>query len=291
MRQTRWTAIEIVFEAPCPEFEERVWEILGDWQCEGIETVEEGIRFRVYLATDNFGPDLLEELRLWLNRSGLPAVRPLSCSQIEKRNWNEEWKKSFRPTPVGSRFLILPPWEADASLPGAQRVRIIIEPGMAFGTGTHATTQLCLGLLEKLPMQNARLLDVGTGSGILAIAAARLAASWCVGIDVDPEIIENAATNLRLNAVGPPQVEIVVGHLQDLRVTQFDVVLCNMLFHNARPLLPYFPEFLRPGGTLAFSGYLREEASDVEKAIADTGFAITQRATQDEWAALLAVRQ
>ncbi len=191
------------------ELAEAVADVFGRFAPNGVMT-EQGVKFvddedlgtasgpitvRAYLPVDGELEDRrqkLEEALYYLGRIQplpAPAFRP-----IEDHNWMEAWKQHYRPIPIGKRLLILPAW---LESPEPERLAIKIDPGMAFGTGTHPTTQLCLELLEgaveKLePGDNSRVIDVGCGSGILSIAAIKLGAQAALGVDIDPESIKNA---------------------------------------------------------------------------------------------------
>ncbi len=282
--------ITLTLHEPRPELEEQLWEFLCSWDCCGVESSADAMQLRIYMPHNTSVKSFLESLGNWLKMQSPQLDTEIEVTEIEPRNWNEEWRNYFHATPVGDRFVVLPPWE---SVPAEyhDRIPVIIEPGMAFGTGTHATTQLCLRLFDRIPLGNTCVLDVGTGSAILSIAASLLGARWCLGFDIDPDILENAATNLRLNNISPEKVSICVGSLDMLRESLvFDVVLCNMLFNHAAPLLPRLARFLKDGGHLLLSGFLLEETPLVCEAVKSAGFEISDLLEQDEWGALVGVK-
>jgi ribosomal protein L11 methyltransferase len=291
MRQSTWFKVECTLRNPQSDIDEVLWEWVSDYECLGIEASLDNTRITLFFPTEAHAQTVASQLNEWLRSVGCSDAVSFVVEQVQKANWNEEWKKHFRPTPVGESFVILPPWENADSFKSVGRVPIVIEPGMAFGTGTHATTQLCLRLLESLECQNRSVLDVGTGSGILAIAASLRGAAWCLGIDIDPDIIENAAKNIELNSIPTSKVSIVVGQLDTLtRDPRFDIILCNMLHHEAEPILDNMINLITENGYFCLSGYLQTEAPRVEADVLSKGLIILQRDSIDEWAALLARR-
>ncbi|MGC8740380.1 MAG: 50S ribosomal protein L11 methyltransferase [Candidatus Sumerlaeaceae bacterium] len=291
MNSMTWQYIELVFNSSQAGLDEVFWEILTELECQGIESDIPGTKFRLFFPAEINAEHICSEIIQWLNKRGYKELVAIHAQKIAKRNWNDEWKKYFVPVEVGSRFLVLPPWEVEAGLPRSGRIPIVIEPGMAFGTGTHATTQLCLSLMEKIPLEDKRVLDIGTGSGILAIAAALSGAAWCLATDIDSDVIENVAENLHLNHLAFKKVSVVIARLESLRPTEFDVVVCNMLLSNFEPLAELVPRFCCPGGLLCLSGFLASESEVAKTRVKQLGFEITHSEKNDEWAALLARKE
>lgn len=210
-----------------------------------------------------------------------------------RENWHDAWRQYFRPVEITSRTVIVPSWEEHLATAYEQLGKMVlrIEPGMAFGTGTHATTQLCLKIAERLVRPGDRVLDAGTGSAILAIAAAKLGASHVLGFDLDPDVAENAADNLKLNNVAPDLVEIKIAGLDDLDEQPYDVIFCNMLSHEFEPLLPGLARLLKSGsGRLLLSGLLAEEEAEVCEWLARPNVALraAETLTSGEWVAIVA---
>ena len=227
---------------------------------------------------------VLDALRVY----ALPpeSVRGIEVREVEARDWLGEWKKSWQPMEVGARFVVAPPWGEVAERPG--RIVIRIEPGMAFGTGTHETTRLCLVALEKY-FTGGSLLDVGTGTGILAFAAARALKSRVVAGDIDPVAIDVARDNARLNGIGP-HLALYVGPgtrspMADL-TRGFDLVFANILAKPLRLLAPQLARTVATGGTLVLSGLLARDVPGVLSAYAAQGFALAKRRDLEGWAAL-----
>jgi ribosomal protein L11 methyltransferase len=208
---------------------------------------------------------------------------------IPSEDWGKSWKEHFRSLPVGRRLVIAPPWEA-GPLPD-NRLVVRIDPGMSFGTGHHATTRMCLEALEAFLEQwrgdaGPRVLDVGTGTGILGIAAAALGADRVVAVDTDAEACEAAAKNLALNQVFD-RVEVFHGGPEALGpVVQFDLVVANLDTKNLCPLLHGVKVLLAPHGRLVVSGVLVEEEETLSGAARAAGFRLLTRQSDGEWLCL-----
>ena len=207
-----------------------------------------------------------------------PEVRPLA-----EEDWAEAWKRHYRPLRVGPRLVIVPAWQQYDPLP--EDVVIRLEPGMAFGTGLHPSTRLALRLLETSPLHNARVLDVGTGSGILAIAAARLGARQVVATDIDPHAVEAARENARRNRVASI-IQVIAGSLPEGE-PPFDVVVVNILHHVILILLDMgLWQHVREGGELILSGIVLPHETEVLLAVASRGGEVIERAQEDDWVGL-----
>lgn len=254
----------------------------------GVEITRDGLRFYVEeaVSTEELGRVLDEILSTY---RPLDPDSPVSWEStlVRDENWGEEWKKFFKPLRVGSRFLICPSWEK--AEPGEGDLLIWMDPGRAFGTGQHETTRLCLEWLDRLGAEETSfsgksLLDVGTGSGILAMAGALLGFTRIVGIDNDPEAIETAQENVKRNgvAVRIGLLEAEVGAL----TSTFDVVISNI---QALPLIAMagaMRERLAAGARLALSGILVEQADSVRQAYEATGVTFVDQREAGEWCLL-----
>ena len=234
----------------------------------------------------NEAPDvkkLREQIVRGLKLIDLPefALRRIESTTIEEQDWLAEWKKGWEPILIGERLMICPSWKREQAA-GTERVVVEIDPGMAFGTGTHETTRGCLEMLER-HWRGGALLDVGTGTGILAIAALKLAPGARVaGFDVDPEAIEVARENANLNGVGE-ELEIEVNRLDAYHGQDFDLVLANLTADVIIPLSGEFPRVLAPGGALVVSGILRVQGDDVLAALGAQGFQPIESKPDGEW--------
>ena len=214
-----------------------------------------------------------------------PEIRALADEA-----WATAWRQFFTPVAVGERLLVLPPWEAERAAPTA-RLRVVIEPGRAFGTGHHGSTEGCLRLLERACAERRgalpSALDIGTGTGILAVAAARLGVARIVAIDVDPDAVHAARHNAALNGVAS-RIEVVLGGPEVVAGRTFPLVLANLLTHAHLGLAARYAALVAPGGLLVLGGILSDEADAVAEALARAGFAPPERLHADGWCAFLA---
>lgn len=242
------------------------------------------VRLRVYLPRDVATESLLQTLRRRLDRL---TSHPIDIAGVADRAWESAWKEHYHAFPVGRRFWISPSWEAAPAPPG--RLAIRLDPGMAFGTGLHASTQLCIELLEHALRPGQRVIDLGTGSGILAIAAARLGAGRVVAIDSDPVAVEAAERNCRENLVAD-RVRVVcrdgIGGATGMR--KADLVLANLTAALLRTHLPAIASRLAPGGAVAASGIVESQQAGVDRALAKARLQTIRRVQAGEWIGLLA---
>ena len=209
-----------------------------------------------------------------------------------EEDWSEKWRRGLKPRRVGRRMVITPTWITPETRAGD--IVLTIDPEMAFGTGEHATTRSSLRLAEAAIHGGERVLDVGTGSGILAIAAALLGANTVVAVEADADALLNAEDNVQRNAPGT-SIELVhamvdTAYLERTRADGFDVILANVLSGVLQPLLPAFYDALKPGGKLVLSGILESEGDMMLAAAIDAGFVLEREELEDEWWSALFAR-
>jgi ribosomal protein L11 methyltransferase len=216
----------------------------------------------------------------------LRPIGPLLTRVVDEADWAEAWKAHFPVLRVGRRLVIRPSWRRHRAAP--DEIVLALDPGMAFGTGLHPTTRLCLVGLESLAargaVDGARVLDVGCGSGILGIAAARLGAERVVGLDLDPIAIEATTANARRNRLGR-RVTARLGSVPSGE-PPFDVVLANLIASVLVTLAGGLAAELRRGGSLLASGIFRDREPEVREAFAAAGLAVAGRWAEDDWVAL-----
>lgn len=252
----------------------------GFWEDEGT--------LKGYISADRWLPELREEIErvvlLVMHPAG--STRPaITVRTIEGQNWNAEWERTIRPIHVTDRMVIRPTWHDYAAAPG--ETVLVIDPKMSFGTGYHETTRLTLRLLERHLQPGTTVLDVGTGTGVLAIAAVRLGAARAVGTDIDEWSATNAGENIALNGV-TDLVTVYEGDLAGLPPERFGMVIANIQRNVLEELLPAFVQRLAPGGLLLLSGLLEQDEVPMERSLRAAGFGVFDRARENEWIALAA---
>lgn len=227
------------------------------------------------------------ELRAAFSRQ-LPGALEINTRVVAEEDWANAWKAHYRPVRAGQRLVVKPSWEEYA--PGEGELVIDLDPGMAFGCGTHPTTALALKLLEKYLRPGAAVYDVGTGSGILAIAAALLGAGQVTAVDFDPVACRAAADNAARNRV-EQRVRVLQGNLLDLARAGADLVVANIIANVIMELAPDAARVLKPGGLFIASGIIRERAEEVRAVLAGAGLAVLEELAGDGWTALVAEKQ
>lgn len=225
-----------------------------------------------------------------LQAFGLGPIGELRTRMVHEADWAEAWKAYFPVMRVGRRLIIRPTWRRHRAAPGD--VVLALDPGMAFGTGLHPTTRLCLAALEPLVdegrLVGARVLDVGCGSGILSIAALRLGAASALGVDTDPIAIESTDANARRNGLAR-RLRAREGSLPTTD-GPFDLVLANLITAVLIQLAPLLSDELRPGGTLLASGIFADREAQVATAFGSAGLEVSARTNEGDWVALEAHR-
>jgi ribosomal protein L11 methyltransferase len=226
-------------------------------------------------------------IRLGINH--LKSTYSISRLKIRtlKTDWTEGWKKGYQPHKIGRRFVITPTWKRYR--PKKEELTILMDPGMAFGTGLHPTTRLCLMALERYLRAGDRVLDVGTGSGILTIAAVKLGASHVTALDIEETAIEIAKQNVALNKVSD-HVELYTGTLKDLKkkIQPVRLIVVNILTYTIIKMLQEFKKKLLPGGYLVAGGILAELAEEFETALIEAGLNLLERLTEEDWITVIA---
>ena len=236
-------------------------------------------RVKFYLLDDEEGRASLERIRAAIDRK-------IDLSYMEDEDWENSWKQYYEPIPVGQRLLIVPEWqEAD---PGGRTI-LRLDPGIAFGTGSHATTRMCLEALETVAAPGKRVLDLGCGSGILGIAALLLGCDSVTGCDIDPKAPEAAARNAALNGFDSERFRACAGDLladEGLRRRLgggYALVLANIVADVIIPLSAFARRFLAEDGAFICSGIIDDRRAEVENALRRNGFELVRHYREDEW--------
>lgn len=212
----------------------------------------------------------------------------LTVEKVCDEDWANNWKEYYKPLHIGKSVVIRPVWEEYAEKPG-EKV-ITLDPGAAFGTGSHETTSMCIELLEEAVGEGARVLDVGCGSGILSVAACVLGAKNVTAVDIDELAVKTAAGNAELNGIGADKITAVQGSLTDNVSGKFDVIVANIVADVIISLCRDVGDFLEDCGAFICSGIIDDRVCDVKNAFAENGFVIEKSMHKKEWNAFLLVK-
>ena len=281
--------LEVAIDA-APELNDPLGAFFFDLGATGLVSEDFGNRtLKAYLPLDKSPEDIQNRISVYLNQLSLiyphlPAPG-YKLTRIENQDWQKGWRRFFRPVRVTQNLLILPVWENPP--PHARQSHIIrIDPGPAFGTGQHATTKMCLQAMESLKTDGFQnLLDVGTGSGILAIYGALLGFGKIEAIDVDPEAVRWAVRNIGLN--GAENAIMLSGTGIEEIKGRFSLVCANLILGELLRLMPVFSMRVETGGHLVASGILRDQVKKIEEALPATEFFTSHMLYEDEWACMV----
>ena len=235
-------------------------------------------RIKCYLADDEAGRGILKAMR-----AKYPAI---TVSYVADSDWENNWREYYKPIEVGEKLVVVPEWE---EAPADGRTPLRLDPGLIFGTGSHATTRMCLAALERFAGPGLRVLDLGCGSGILGIGALVLGCGSCLGCDIDPKAPEVAAANAALNGVGPDRFRVLAGDLLSDRSLRralggrYDLVLANIVSDVIIPLSAFAGDYLAPDGVFITSGVIEGRQEEVAAALRANGFEIKEHFSEEEW--------
>ncbi len=251
-----------------------------DYVDEELENKFKGVsRVKFYLSDDEEGKALLNTVANFLGKMPETAF-------VQDSDWENNWKEFYKPIEVGEKLVVVPEWEP---VPEDGRIPLKLDPGLIFGTGSHATTKMCLAALESVAGPGKTVLDLGCGSGILGIGALLLGCDRCAGCDIDPKAPEVALSNAGLNGITAEQFDIRAGDvLSDAGMrkalgSNYDIVTANIVSDVIIPLSGFVKAFLKPGGTFITSGIIEGRQDEVRQAIEDNGFTILEHHNEDDW--------
>ena len=245
---------------------------------------------RTYIADTDFRPDMVEEIRLALWHYGqLRGVGEFRVSTLKEEDWANAWKEHFQVHQIGERVVIRPPWRDHQ--PVDDQVVVVLDPGMAFGTGLHPSTRLSVLGVEQVVESGDRVIDVGTGSGILAIAALKLGAAHADCVDVESVAVRATRENADRNGVSD-RLNVSLGSAGPGEPFQgeYDVVLANIIARILIELAPHLVAATRPGGHLVLAGIIESREDEVVEAFTTYGASVTTRRQHDDWVSLVLTR-
>lgn len=262
----------------------------GAWDIAHIDLIDEELinkdrensLIHIYISECDNAAEALEFLKERLTAEKIPFI--VDSIGVDDADWNENWKKYFHTIEIGEKLAVVPSWE-DYENKDGRRV-LSIDPGAAFGTGTHATTSLCLGILDECVTSGNKVLDIGCGSGILAIASVLLGAEEAFGVDIDAQSVKTAKENAEINDISH-KTEFVVGDLADKVDGKYDIVCANIVADVIIRLLPDVGRFMTDDGILIVSGIIDIRKEDVLSAVKDNGFTIEAEAYRENWCAFV----
>ncbi|MGN8914604.1 50S ribosomal protein L11 methyltransferase [Anaerofustis butyriciformans] len=270
------------------EFEEflednrETWDLVDeDLKKKNIET-----NVKVYILEDESQTEKIEEIKNMLNRlkasdsEDIFGSLNMTFNDIKEEDWANNWKKYFKPFNVGKKLLIKPTWEECDNK--ENRIILEIDPGASFGTGSHETTKMCLIGLEDYMKEGDEVIDVGCGSGILSIAAAKLGCKHVTGVDIDPMCIETSSYLSKINSVSD-KFDVFIGDLAEKVDVQADVVVANIFAHIIRRLTPDTKRILKKGGIFISSGIIKETVDTVIDSYKENGFEILEVNNMGDW--------
>ena len=252
---------------------------------------------KLYLEdSDAAGLARLDKLLAGLRQKEAFGALALHSKSLEETNWEESWKDNYPPQEVGQKLVVLPYWLSDSDTQG--RLPIILDPGLTFGTGAHPSTQMVMEAMEQLVKPDSSCLDLGSGSGILSIAALRLGANRAIGVDIDPKAEDIARENAAYNGFAAPNFTALTGNvtadrrlMNTLQQEQYDLVLVNIVADVIIGLSPVLPQLLSGHSTLICSGILDTRLDDVTAALKSQGLTIISVRAKEDWRCITAKKE
>ena len=235
-------------------------------------------RIKCYLTDDEDGLAVLRRINA--------AYDDVTTSYVEDSDWENNWREDYKPIEVGEKLVVVPEWE---EAPQDGRLPLRLDPGLIFGTGSHATTRMCLAALEKFSKPGVRVLDLGCGSGILGIGALILGCDRCLGVDIDPKAPDVVMSNAALNGIGADKMTAWAGDIiadSSLRArigSGYQLVLANIVADVIIPLSAVVRQFMAPGAVFICSGIIEHRWPETEAALISNGFEILDHKSEEEW--------
>lgn len=280
----------VVIEDPYELMKERDDQYGEIYQLDPDDYPKDGVIIKAYLPVNSFLGETIEEIKERIHNLSLYDIdigrNQIKISEIQEEDWATAWKQYYHPVKISEKFTIVPTWE-DYEPVNTDELIIELDPGMAFGTGTHPTTVLSIQALERTVQKGDVVIDVGTGSGVLSIASALLGAEKVVALDLDPVAVDSASLNVKLNNV-QHIVEVRQNNLLDDIDAPCDIIVANIL---AEVILRFIHDafaILKDGGYFITSGIIQNKKNEVQEALIKAGFTIVETMMMEEWVAFIA---
>jgi ribosomal protein L11 methyltransferase len=272
------------------EREDRFGEI---YQLNPDDYPEEGVIVKAYLPVNSFLGETVDEIKEAINGLILHNIdigrNTVTISEVNEEEWATAWKKYYHPVKISKKFTIVPTWEEYTPVSSDELI-IELDPGMAFGTGTHPTTVMCIQALERTVQPGDQVIDVGTGSGVLSIAAGLLGAARIQALDLDEVAVNSARINIKLNKVND-RATVSQNNLLDGINETVDIVVANILAEVIVRFTNDAARIVKPGGYFITSGIILQKKQEVKDAIVSAGFEIEETIQMEDWVAFIAKRQ
>ena len=255
-------------------------------------------RIKLYLEVDGTEQTQLNKLEKLLEALKKRTKKNLGTLELTSRllpetNWEESWKDNYPPQQIGERLVVVPCWNPEAG----DRIPVILDPGLTFGTGAHPSTQMCMEFMEELVQDGMEVIDLGSGSGILSIAALRLGAATAVGVDIDPKAEDIARENAAYNGFGPDRFQALTGNVTEDRAlmarlseAHYDLVFVNIVADVIIGLAPVLGHFMGEHTRVICSGILDVREAEVHAALEAAGLSIERTRAREDWRSLVAGR-
>jgi ribosomal protein L11 methyltransferase len=283
----------VVIEDPFDLTKERDTSFGEIYQLNPDDYPEEGVIIKAYLPVNSFLGETVKEIKQAINNLMLYDIdlgkNSITISEVNEEEWATAWKKYYNPVKISEKFTIVPTWETYEPVSSDELI-IELDPGMAFGTGTHPTTVMCIQALEKCVKPNDTVIDVGTGSGILSIAAAMLGAKSVKALDLDPVAVDSAKLNVKLNKV-QNVVSVSQNNLLDNIKEQANIIVANILAEIILRFIDDAYRLLEKGGFFITSGIIQAKKQEVKDGLIRAGFIIEETLVMEDWVAFIARKE
>ncbi|MEH7178805.1 50S ribosomal protein L11 methyltransferase [Neobacillus vireti] len=283
----------VVIEDPFELTKEREDQFGEIYQLNPDDYPEEGVIVKAYLQVNSFLGETVDAIKDSINNLIIHNIdiglNKVTISEVNEEEWATAWKKYYHPVKISEKFTIVPTWETYNPVSSDELI-IELDPGMAFGTGTHPTTVMCIQALERSVRPGDRVIDVGTGSGVLSIAAAMLGAEDVRAFDLDEVAVTSARLNIKLNKVSEKVTTKQNNLLDGVDENSADVIVANILAEVILRFTEDVARVVKPGGYFIASGIIQQKKDEVKEGLIQSGFEITETILMEDWVAIIAKR-